>query len=74
MENDKYNLGQIRKIIDKHLANANVEIEEKISIKSSLDLGSITYSSDDGELVGFKSRIEFKVKQTKKLCSINCKW
>ena len=66
MENDKYNLGQIRKIIDKHLANANVEIEEKISIKSSLDLGSITYSSDDGELVGFKSRIEFKVKGKEK--------
>ena len=63
----KNELSSIRKIIDQHLAKANAEIKEKLDINSFIELGKITYDTDEsGELSQFKAQTIFKIKGKEK--------
>lgn len=63
----KNELSSIRRIIDQHLAKADAEIREKLDINSSIELGRITYDTDEnGELSQFKAQTVFKIKGKEK--------
>jgi len=63
----KNQLSSIRKIIDQHLAKADAEIREKLDINSFIELGRITYDTDEsGELSQFKAQTIFKIKGKEK--------